>query len=123
VASPTLSLFGQKYAANGAWPLRIFAISLIPWTFMSINQAALRADARHRDLALVSLLFAVMTLAGPVALGLLLGLNGLAGGWTLGVFVTSASLAVLAVRHRREERGGRSPPPRGTPIAGPGSPA
>ena len=94
-----------------------------PATRQILMAAVMRADARHRDLALVSLLFAVMTLAGPVALGLLLGLNGLAGGWTLGVFVTSASLAVLAVRHRREERGGRSPPPRGTPIAGPGSPA
>jgi O-antigen/teichoic acid export membrane protein len=106
VSSPLLSLFGHDYVANGTWPLRIFAISLVPWTFMNVNQAALRAVSRHRELTFVSLSFALMTLIGPVVLGLVWGLIGLAAGWALGVSVTSAGLAALASRYRRRERAG-----------------
>lgn len=104
LSGPLLSLFGPAYAAHGTWPLRVFAISLVPWTFYNINQAALRADSHHRDLTIVSTVFALMTLLGPIILGLVWGLVGLAAGWTLGVSVTSLVLTLLAIRHRRSER-------------------
>jgi O-antigen/teichoic acid export membrane protein len=118
VGRPMLSLFGHAYAAHGTWPLRIFAVSLIPWTFLNINQAALRADARHRELTLVSMAFAVLTLVGPTVFGLAWGLTGLAAGWTLGVSIASAGLALLAGRHRRRERAPSplAPPAPDTPL-------
>jgi O-antigen/teichoic acid export membrane protein len=96
-ANLILSVFGHDYQ-QAAWMLRIFSVSLIPWAVMSIDLAAIRAEARHRDLNWMMLALSVLSLVGAVALGVVLGLDGIALGWTLANLLMTVSVRLYSKR-------------------------
>ena len=111
LAGPLLSIFGPGYPEGATDALRLLALSLFPWTFMSLSLAGLRGESRYRELTLATAVFGVLSLAGPIGLGLAFGLDGIAAGWTLGVL-----LATLIIEFRvRELRSSGREPLLGTP--------
>ena len=102
-AKPLLALFGHNYQ-QAAWMLRIFAVSLVPWAVMSLDLAAIRAEARHRALNWMMLALSMSTLFGAVAFGVALGLDGVALGWTLGNLFTTAGVRLYARRVSAQAR-------------------
>ncbi len=92
LAHPVLSIFGGHYAGQGTTLLRLFMLSLLPWTFMVLASSALRGENRHWPVTASSASFAIATIALPTILGARLGLDGLGIGWTLGVTLAAVQL-------------------------------
>lgn len=98
-----LSLFGSEYKAASS-ALRIFSVALVPWTFVSLSVAALRAEARYGEMTWAMFGLAVSCLAGAVALGSQIGLNGVALGWTIGASLSALVLETYLWRARLRRR-------------------
>jgi O-antigen/teichoic acid export membrane protein len=109
-AKPILSVFGHDYE-RAAWMLRIFALSLIPWAVMCLDLSAMRVEARYQAMNWTMLTLALSTLIGAVVLGVGLGLDGVALGWTLGNLLTTTGVRLyardIASRSREEPPAGR----------------
>lgn len=91
-AGPLLGLYGPEYAANAAWPLRLFAVAALPWAFVAIAVSTLRVDHRHVATTVVTGVFCALALALSVGGGLALGLSGIAIGWTVSVVATALGI-------------------------------
>ena len=102
-ASQILTIFGPEYAENAVAPLRIFCLSLLPWTFKSVTISALRAESRYGLLTTTTAVFAVCSVAGPLVLGIEFGLMGVAIGWTGGLVLAAVIIEILARGPRRAE--------------------
>jgi len=115
-AEPILSLFGPDYAEEGATLLVLFALSLIPFTVLTMVVAIDRVHERF------GAAFAVTGLATAVTIGLdwvLLPTQGITGaglGWLGGQIVGAiAAVAGLALRSPRLRQAGRPSPGRPAP--------
>jgi O-antigen/teichoic acid export membrane protein len=103
LAGPVLRLYGQEYGAHATHALQLLAVSAIPWAVVAIKLSALRAAGRAREVLLLSALFALGSLAAAGGLGTVLGLPGLAIGWTAGV----SGAAVLSTQIGARSASGR----------------
>lgn len=103
LAGPVLRLYGQEYAAHGTHALQVLAMSAIPWAVVAIKLSVLRAAERAREVLLLSAIFALGSLAAAGGLGTVLGLPGLAIGWTAGV----SAAAVLSTQVGARSAAGR----------------
>lgn len=104
-AQPLLLVFGHDYAV-AAWMLRILAVSLIPWAIMSLDLAAMRAEARYRATNLAMFALAITTIGGVVVLGGTFGLEGMALGWTLGNALVAGGVRAYASTLAAQEHTG-----------------
>jgi O-antigen/teichoic acid export membrane protein len=96
-----LGVYGAQYAHGGSMALRVLALSLVPWVFMTMGLGALRAEDRYRELIASTGLFAIVTIVLPIILGYRFGLVGVAAGWSTGVLIT-AIFMVLRSRSFRQ---------------------
>jgi O-antigen/teichoic acid export membrane protein len=84
IANLTLSLLGSSYVADGATPLRILALGVLPVTFIQIYYAICRATGCLREATLTGLANGLMSISAAAAASVVFGLPGMAVAW-LGV--------------------------------------
>ncbi len=96
-ARPVLGVLGEQYATQGATPLRILVVALLPLTFVQVYFAVCRATLRLREAILTG---AVAGLAAVVSAALAArpyGLAGMAWAWVAVQYVFGA-WSILRVR-------------------------
>lgn len=97
IAPQLLDIFGHDYSMRATVAVRLFAISSIPWSYLSTRLALLRAERRLMGVNILAGSIALTTLAGSSIGTARAGINGAAAGWLVALTV-SAGLAWL-VRH------------------------
>jgi O-antigen/teichoic acid export membrane protein len=98
-ASAIMSLYGPTYVAHATWPLRLFALAAIPACFISVAGAVLRVENRHLSITVLNGAFCVIALGLAGLGGSVLGLGGVAAGWTVGSALVGVVAAMLLVEH------------------------
>ncbi len=96
-AGPFLTVLGEQYASQGATPLRILVVALLPLTFVQVYFAVCRAAGKLREAILTG---AVSGLAAVVSAALAArphGLPGMAWAW-VAVQYLAAAWALVRVR-------------------------
>jgi O-antigen/teichoic acid export membrane protein len=118
-AKPVLSVFGQNYADHAAPLLRLFALSLIPYTIATLAVAFDRVYERFGTALAITAVGTVATIGLDMLLIPHMGISGAGVGWLAGQTLAAAVAIVLFVRTaRRGERAGQAlplSPPRGSP--------
>ncbi|MCK6209401.1 lipopolysaccharide biosynthesis protein [Georgenia sp. EYE_87] len=94
-AVPALSLLGPDYAQQGAWPLRILVVGVLPVTIVQTYFSLSRAAGRIREALVLGVLSACAAVTATTAAGLSHGLLGMAVAWVL---VQAATAAWAGVR-------------------------
>jgi O-antigen/teichoic acid export membrane protein len=97
-AELVLSLLGPSYAAEGATPLRILVLGVVPMTFMHAYFSVCRAEHRLAEALATGWCSAVVAVLAACGAGLAAGLEGMAAAW---VAVQSATGAFSAWRVHR----------------------
>lgn len=107
IAAPLiLSLLGGAYAATGTTPLRILALTVIPFTFLQVYFAACRASRRLREAVIVCVVSGAAGVAMALTAGVEYGLSGMAAAWLI---TQSVAGAWAAWRLRSLVRGAHAP--------------
>ena len=94
LATPVLSLFGAGYSAHSAFALRIFVLSVIPWTLVTQRLAVYRLQRNYRRVNTAAFGFACCTLTTSAVATALYGIRGTAIGWTAGSFAAAAVITL-----------------------------
>jgi O-antigen/teichoic acid export membrane protein len=98
LAHPLLRLLGEHYASEGAAPLRILLLGLVPFSLTTTYFAATRTFGRLREGLTVGWIAAVLAVVLPAWAGAAGGLVAMAATWTL----TYLGIGIVAgVRLRR----------------------
>jgi O-antigen/teichoic acid export membrane protein len=109
LAHPLLSLLGAEYADQGATPLRILVIAILPLTLVQAYYAACRGAGRLREAIVTGWASgAVALVAAAIAAGAG-GLEAMAVAWLL-VQVATALLAAIRLRRLNRSRGAAETP-------------
>jgi O-antigen/teichoic acid export membrane protein len=93
-ADPIMRLFGSGYADEGTTVLRLFALSLLPFTIVTLGLALDRLRERFADALLISAVATVTTVGLDLVLIPDQGASGAALGWLCG-----QSVAALVAAH------------------------
>jgi O-antigen/teichoic acid export membrane protein len=112
-AHVALSILGASYAADGAGPLRVLLLAVLPLTFVQAHFSSCRARRAFGDAIATGWVSAVASVAAATAFGLSSGLIGMAIAWTAVQYATGAwSLYRLRILSRGSvERAARHPDP------------
>ena len=81
-----LGLFGERYALEAAWPLRIMALGVFPLIIKDHYVAVSRVHGRIRSAAGVAMLGSVLEIGLAASGALLNGLQGIAIGFVVALF-------------------------------------
>jgi O-antigen/teichoic acid export membrane protein len=95
-----LRLVGEDYAREGAWSLRLLALSAIPNIVTTLYISVMRVQRKMGRLLLVRVVLAALCVGLSVALLPWLGISGIGLAWLLGQGVVAAAI-VLFVYPRR----------------------
>jgi O-antigen/teichoic acid export membrane protein len=80
-----LALYGARYGAEAADPLRLLLVGAVPWSVVIVVQARLRTEHRFGTLTALTGTFCGAALAVPVLAAYRWGVGGMAAGWLAAV--------------------------------------
>ena len=96
-AGPVLGVFGENYAENASTLLRLFAISLIPYTIATLAVAFDRVRERFGTALVITSAGTVVTIGLDIVLIPSEGITGAGIGWLGGqVFAATVALVLMA---------------------------
>lgn len=98
---PVLTLFGERYAANGHFLLVILAVSAIPDLITNIAVARYRSMERLRISAGVNVTIATVTIVGSLLFLRRFGIDAAGWSWTAGQVAGCLVVAVEVLNSRR----------------------
>jgi O-antigen/teichoic acid export membrane protein len=96
-----MRLYGTVYITHSTSALRLFAFAAIPVCFVSVAGAMLRVEDRHLWVTLLNGAFCVAALGFAGFGGNVLGLVGVAAGWTIGSALAGVLGLLLLLRYIR----------------------
>jgi O-antigen/teichoic acid export membrane protein len=94
-----MSLFGQRYLAEGVDLLRILALSCLPWSFNTLYLAVARANGSLLTVAIAQIATLILALGIGTPLLLLMGAKGMGAAWLAAHSLVAVGIAIhLIVR-------------------------
>lgn len=116
-AGPVLRVFGENYADDAALLLRLFAISLIPYTVATLAVAFDRVRERFATALVITGTGTVATIALDLVLIPAWGISGAGVGWLGGQALAAAVALATMARLAREPKGVAAAPPAASAVA------
>ena len=106
-ASLLLSLMGPDYAREGATPLRLVALGVLPRTFIEAYVAVRRATRNLTEPTLLAGTTSILALVGAAVGAVEYGLVGVAAGWLIAQTIGGCAAAlrlspILLARNRTQ---------------------